>query len=262
MDKYFHPLSNKKTIMHQLDPRVKLLGIISFILISTTLKSYLGLLVVIILLLTFLWGSGMSFLMLVKRLGWVFLFGGALIILFPFITPGSEIYSWHFGKMVIAATHEGIAKAIFLFLRLLSAVLAVTLLNATTGFGEVVDSFRKLHMPELLVSILEFTVRYFFVLYDELTRMKLARKARSFDFEQSIFQKNALKTIVQMIVALFVRSMERAERVYLAMLARGYNGKFAARETERIPTADLFWGTGFVLLIIGVKCFEAGGLIG
>jgi cobalt/nickel transport system permease protein len=79
-------------------------------------------------------------------------------------------------------------------------------------------------MPKLLVGILEFTVRYFFVLGDEVGRMKLARKARAYHLETSILHLKALRTMVQLIAVLFLRSMSRAEKVYLAMLARGYHG--------------------------------------
>lgn len=268
MESFFEQLSKKQTVIHNLDTRVKIISVVAFILISTSLQSAVSLAVGAAFLLFLLKAVGTPFSPIIRRLAWVFLFGGAVIVLFPFITSGKELFILHIGNLKIAATQEGLDKAILLCLRLVSAVLAVTLLNATTGFREIINGFRKLHMPGILVGILEFTVRYFFVLGDELNRMKLARKARAYDLKQSVFHSKALKIIAQLVAVLFVRSMERAERVYLAMLARGYGGEGygrehqPARKGEGIRTADLLWGMGFVFFTLSMKLLETGGLIG
>lgn len=268
MNVFFEQLSNKQTSIHKLDTRVKILSVVGFIFVSSSLQSVFGLAVGAAFIMIILKAVGTPSTPIVHRLAWVFLFGGALIVLFPFITPGNNIYTLDLGILNISATQEGVDKAILLFLRLLSAVLAVTLLNATTGFREIINGFRKLHMPGLLVSIIEFTVRYFFVLGDELLRMKLARKARAFDLNQSIINKKALKTTAQLISVLFVRSMERAERVYCAMLARGYGGeelskdKKPVKRSERVQVADIVWGITFVCFSLSIKLLEAGGFIG
>ncbi|KUO61985.1 MAG: hypothetical protein APF84_04975 [Gracilibacter sp. BRH_c7a] len=268
MNNFFEQLSNKQTIIHELDTRVKIISVVGFILISSSLQSFLGLAVGAAFLMIVLKLVGTPISPILRRLAWILVFGGALIALFPFITPGKEILAWQLGTLKISATQEGVDKAILLFLRLLSAVLAVTLLNATTGFREVINGFRKLHMPNILVSIIEFTVRYFFVLGDELTRMKLARKARGYDLNQSIINRKALMTITQLIAVLFIRSMERAERVYCAMLARGYGGVGSngehrpVKRSERVQMADILWGIGFVCFTLSIKLLEAGGIIG
>ena len=268
MNIFFEQLSNKQTIIHKLDTRVKIVSVVGFIFISSSLQSILGLAVGAAFIMVLLKAVGTPYSSIVRRLAWIFLFGGALIVLFPFITPGREISSWQIGSLSISATQEGIDKAILLFLRLLSAVLAVTLLNATTGFREIINGFRKLSMPAILVGIIEFTIRYFFVLADELTRMKLARKARAYDLNQSIFNTKALKTIAQLIAVLFIRSMGRAERVYFAMLARGYGGEGYVKKhqpvnrNERVQIADILWGIGFVCFTLSIKLLEAGGFIG
>lgn len=268
MENFFEQLSEKQTVIHKLDTRIKICSVVGFILICTSLQSVVGLVAGSVFIVAILMAVGTPFAPIIRRLVWVFLFGGALIVLFPFITPGTEIFILHLGNLDISATQEGLDKAILLFLRLLSAVLAVSLLNATTGFRELINGFRQLHMPGILVSIIEFTVRYFFVLGEELTRMKLARKARAYDLQRSVFNRQALKTMAQIIAVLFVHSMERAERVYLAMLARGYGGEVyggeqqAVRRGEQVQAADLLWGMGFIFFTLSIKLLEAGGLIG
>jgi len=262
MENIFIQLSDKQTVIHGLDTRIKIISVVGYILISSSLRSMVGLTLGAAFLLILLMKVGVPISLLGQRLAWVFLFGGALIILFPFITPGREIVLWQVGNLHIAATQEGVEKAVLLFLRLLSAILAVTLLNATTGFRQIINGFAKLYMPAILVGIIEFTVRYFFVLGDELTRMKLARKARAYDLKQSILLGKSLKTMAQLIAVLFVRSMERAERVYYAMLARGYRGEQETSNDEPFLVADVVWGMGFVFFVLGIKLLEVGGWIG
>lgn len=263
MESFFEQLSKKQTVIHKLDTRVKIISVVIFILISSSLKSMVGLVAGALFIFLILKAVGTPFVSILHRLVWVFFFGGALIILFPFITPGNKIFTIQIGILNLSATQEGLNQALLLFFRLLSAILAVTLLNATTSFREILGGFRKLHMPALLVSIIEFTVRYFFVLKDELERMKLARKARGYNIKKSILYRDALLTMIQLIAVLFIRSMERAERVYLAMLARGYSGiQQPADRSERIQATDMLWGIGFVAFTVSMKLLEAGGMIG
>ena len=263
MHNFFEQLSKKDTILHRLDIRVKIISIVGFILISSSLKSILGLATGAVLIMSILIVIGTPIYAVLHRVAWVFFFGGALIIILPFITPGEDFFTWNLTVVELVATAEGVNKAIILFLRLLSAVLAVTLLNATAGFRKIIGGFRKLKMPGVLVGIIEFAVRYFFVLSDEAARMKLARKARAYDFSRSIAKKNSMKTLAQLVAVLFIRSLERSERVHLAMIARGYgNNPSTGNRSEKIQTADILWGTGFLCFTLSIKLLEVGGFIG
>jgi cobalt/nickel transport system permease protein len=100
------------------------------------------------------------------------------------------------------------------------SVLAVILLSSTTPFPELVKGMEKLHLPELLATLLSFMYRYIFVLTDEVQRMRRARDSRGWSGKW-LWQA---KTIGHMVATLFLRSYERGERVYAAMLARGFDG--------------------------------------
>jgi len=94
----------------------------------------------------------------------------------------------------------------------------VVLLANTTPFSELLPVLRRVRVPALLVTTLALMHRYLFVLADEAERMRRARAARSFTRGRH-FAWRALATVAG---RLFIRASERAERIYAAMCARGW----------------------------------------
>jgi cobalt/nickel transport system permease protein len=92
------------------------------------------------------------------------------------------------------------------------------LLSSTTPFSELLQVLRRLRGPELLITTLALMYRYLFVLADEADRMHRARAGRTFDRRRW----HGWRSLATVISQLFVRSTERAERIYAAMLARGW----------------------------------------
>lgn len=99
-------------------------------------------------------------------------------------------------------------------------VVASILLAATTEIPEILAGMNRLHVPKAIVSIAGFMVRYLEVISDEMGRMRVAMAARGYE-PKMFWQVKALATSAG---ALFIRSYERGERVYLAMVARGFAG--------------------------------------
>jgi cobalt/nickel transport system permease protein len=97
-------------------------------------------------------------------------------------------------------------------------LLAVVLLSNTTPFARILDVLRSVRVPLILLTVLALMYRYVFVLVDEAERMTRARRSRTFD-------RSRIRTwhlLGSVIGQLFVRSTERAERIYAAMCARGW----------------------------------------
>jgi len=97
-------------------------------------------------------------------------------------------------------------------------LLAVVLLSNTTPFGRILDVLRSVRVPPILLTVLALMYRYVFVLVDEAERMTRARRSRTFD-------RSRVRTwhlLGSVIGQLFLRSTERAERIYAAMCARGW----------------------------------------
>jgi len=97
-------------------------------------------------------------------------------------------------------------------------LLTIILLSNTTPFAELLNTLRRIGLPRLLVTILALMYRYIIVLIDEAERLNRARESRTFR-ESRLHKWHSLASLVGQ---LFVRSTERAERIFAAMLARGW----------------------------------------
>ena len=125
------------------------------------------------------------------------------------------------------------------------AVLSVILLSATTPFNKLLRGFEQLKTPKILIMLASFTYRYVFVLVDEAERMKRARDCRCYGGRWLWHSK----VIGQMIGALFLRSYQRGERVYVAMVSRGFEGRALSLGKTRLGPADYLVFTGAVCLL-------------
>ncbi|GAB1822961.1 cobalt ECF transporter T component CbiQ [Herbidospora sp. RD11066] len=123
-------------------------------------------------------------------------------------------------------------------------VAASILLAATTEPRALLLGAQRLRVPQLLIQIATFMLRYLEVILDEMRRMKVARESRGFtprDVRQApVLAKSA--------GALFIRSYERGERVHLAMLSRGYTGTMPTLTDGAAPKAQ--WAMAAVLPIV------------
>jgi cobalt/nickel transport system permease protein len=97
-------------------------------------------------------------------------------------------------------------------------LLAMILLSNTTPFARILDLLRNIGMPAIIVTLLALMYRYLFVLIDEAERMHRARMSRTYEPRKGHWWKATATVISQ----LFIRSSERAERIYAAMLSRGW----------------------------------------
>ena len=92
------------------------------------------------------------------------------------------------------------------------------LLSSTTPFSQLIGLAQRWHLPALLANIVGMMYRYVFVLIDETERMQRARNSRTFTTQK----RHRWLSLSQLVGQIFVRSTERAERIYAAMCARGW----------------------------------------
>jgi len=111
---------------------------------------------------------------------------------------------------------------------------AALLLVATTSFPGICRGLRRLGLPALFVSQLLFLYRYLFVLLEEAMRVVRAREMRSFGKRGA-----GARVFVRVVGTLFLRTVERAERIYGAMLARGFRGEVPSMRQETLRTSDV-----------------------
>jgi len=214
LDEYSH----LESPVHQLDPRAKLVGFALLIIVCVTtppnlcaaFAAYLGLEAAILLMSRLPWKH------VLKRMLVVLPFILVVAAFLPFFSKGGG--SYNLGPVTVSG--HGLIVLWNVAVKSTVSVLAVILLSSTTPFPELLRGMEKLKVPHLLTTLLSFTYRYIFVLMDEMQRMRRARDSRGWS-GRWLWQA---KVIGHMIAALFLRSYERGERVYAAMLARGYDG--------------------------------------
>ncbi len=113
---------------------------------------------------------------------------------------------------------DGMTVFLSIFVRSTLCLLTMILLSNTTPFSGLLEVFRRLGAPALLVTLLALMYRYLFVLIDEAERMQRARVSRTFTKGRT----HVWRLLATVVSQLFIRSSERAERIYSAMCARGW----------------------------------------
>lgn len=112
----------------------------------------------------------------------------------------------------------GLMKFGILIVKSTLSLVTVILLANTTPFHELLRVLRRIHVPPVLVTLLALMYRYIFVLADEMQRMRRARRSRTFGDRR----ERTWVLLSRIVGQLFLRSTERAERIYAAMSARGW----------------------------------------
>ena len=118
------------------------------------------------------------------------------------------------------------------------------LLGATTPIAEILHGLEHLRMPRLMTAIAGFMVRYADVITGELARMRIARESRGYD-PRWFWQARAIASSAG---TLFIRSFERGERVYLAMVSRGYTGAMPLDHDPTVPVSR--WAAALALPVL------------
>lgn len=113
-------------------------------------------------------------------------------------------------------------------------VLASLLLAATTPVHGLLEGLARLRCPAIMIGIATFMLRYLDVMVEEARRMRIARLSRGYD-PRFLWQ---VKAFAVGVGALFLRAFERGERVYLAMISRGYTGRLPAPDRPPTPRGD------------------------
>lgn len=217
-----------QSFIHRLDPRAKLMGAIWFIIIIFLANNWLTYVALTVFVLTAVKLSGINsrfFINGIKPLIWLILFTVILQVLF---TSGQTIW-FRMGPIVIS--QEGMLNGVFIFMRFVLIIFMSTILTLTTMPLSLTDAIEYLLRPLSAVKVpvheialmLSIALRFVPTLMDETEKIMNAQRARGIDFgEGNIYQQ--MKSIVPLLIPLFVSSFNRAEELATAMEARGYKG--------------------------------------
>jgi cobalt/nickel transport system permease protein len=154
----------------------------------------------------------------------------------------------------LTVSGEGLTLFATIALKSWLSVQVALLLTFTTPFHDLVDALGDLRVPRILVAIISFMYRYLAVIGQEAARMTTARAARSASSPSGrVGGSLAWRARVTggMVGSLFVRSYERSERIYAAMLARGFDGTYRHLAAQPVGPGTWAWLVALAALLIG-----------
>lgn len=216
-----------KSPIHALEARTKILGVFAYLVGLFIINSFWGFLLAAISMIIVIKVSSVPFSYIFRGLKVIFLILIFTLVLNIFMMDGTIIWQWHFLKV----TYEGLYRAVFMAVRLLLLVIGTSLLTFCTKPTELTDGLEKLMNPlkragvpaHEIALMMTIALRFIPVLMDEADKIMKAQQSRGADFESgNIFQR--AKSLIPIIVPLFVSSFRIAGDLALAMEARCYQG--------------------------------------
>lgn len=196
---YAEKHDDTETIVHRADARIKLASaLISIVFISFS-KSFYPIAIIMPIVLVLIFIAKVSLLYILNRIGICFPF-----LIFMLLLPPMQ--------------------AIMLLSKSLSTITIIALLMSTTRFSEIISAMTFFRVPRMFTMMLSFLYRYLFLFRENIHKMKCAANSRCFGHKKQ-WNKWNISIISNMTGCLFIRSFEQSERVYNAMLARGYDDK-------------------------------------
>ena len=216
------------SILHKLDPRVKLVTTIVFLIALFVADDWVGYLVATVFLVAVIKLSKVPFHFMIKGLKAIFFI--LLITMFfnLFLTPG-DVVLVQIWKLKI--TDKGLHTAIFMAIRLIYLILGSSVMTLTTtpndltdGLEKLLSPLKKLRVPVHEVSMMmSIALRFIPILLEETDKIMKAQIARGADFEHGNLVQKA-KNLVPLLVPLFISAFRRANDLAMAMEARCYRG--------------------------------------
>ena len=245
--------ASQKGFLQSIDPRIKMITFLLFIIQILFTKSIIILLCLyaFCLLLSFFSNIGLGFFL--KRT-WIFIPLFALFIaipaMFSFFTPGEELVSFKIAGLHIIITHQGLSGAVLFVMRVITSVSFAVLLSITTKHFELLRVLRIFKIPSIFVMTFGMCYRYIFLFVEIIENTYLAIKSR---IGTRVHYKKGQHVVAWNIAHLWLRSYQLNEDVYKAMLSRGYQGEAFVLDEFRTQLRDWLWLC--LVLIISVFLF-------
>ena len=216
-----------ESIIHKLDPRVKLGGTLLYIISLFLFGSYLGYVIAAAFLGIVIRLSHVPFKFMVKGMRAIFFLLLITVGFNLFLTPGRELVS--FWKLTITA--EGVSMAVTMAVRLTLLIIGSSVMTLTTTPNNLTDGMEKMMKPlkvfrvpvHEVAMIMSIALRFIPILMEETDKIMKAQIARGADFDSGNVVQRA-KALVPLLVPLFISAFRRANDLAMAMEARCYRG--------------------------------------
>lgn len=252
--RYLDTLSYKDSVIHRLDPRVKLVVTVFYILAVVSFPKYelAGLVPFFIFPVVLVSLADLPVGLLARKMIAVSPFAILVGIANPLF---DQQVVFHLGSLPVTGGWISFAS---ILLRFIFTVSAALILIATTSFPGICFALKRLKVPRALVVQLHFLYHFIFVLMDEALRMVRARDMRALQRRGA-----GVKVYVHLLGTLLLRTMDRAERVHQAMFSRAFNGRFyVARGAAGITRQDGLFFVAWTVFFILCRSYNISQIIG
>lgn len=237
------------SLIHRLDPRVKIVVAFLFSVVVAVSNRFLVLLLALALGLCIALLVKLPLKQLVLRLAPVNLFIIFLWFFLPFTFEGKPLFS--VGPLV--GTHEGVLYAARISLKSNTIMAVLIALVASTSLLTLGHAMHHLKIPKKLVQLFFFTYRYIDVIHKEYLRLVNAMKVRGFRPGTNM---HTYRTFAYLVGMLLVRSSDRADRVHGAMVCRGFRGNLYSLSAFSLEACDIICLILMLALILGLGVLE------
>lgn len=225
------------------DPRLRIVFTLASAIVFLSVRHHAVLVMVLVLMLAICGvHRGIGWRVLRRRLVAVNLFSLMLLVFIPWSTDGNPLFHWG----PLAYTREGALDAFLIALKANAVVLVVTWLLTPVEPMMLGHAVAGLGAPERLVQLYVLTVRYLRVLEDEYRRLRRAMTIRGFRARADL---HTLRTFGNLVGMLLIRALDRAERIWQAMVCRGFMGRFPRGAQPRLGVLDAAIAVGAVVVL-------------
>ena len=250
---YIDEYSHLDSFIHRRDPRIKILVFFSLIFFAALLSetSPISFILTGLLMLVLLRLSRIPLVFVFRKTAALFPFILMAAIFVPFLKsakPGPGLAS---GLAGLPISYNGLRIFLSITAKAGLSLVAMTLLISSTDFPRLLKAFEQLRIPSLFIMIVSFMYRYIFVLQDELMKMRLAKDSRTVGGSRWLH----IRAQANMLGVLFVRAYERAEKVYLAMCSRGFDGKMRIISDFKLKPGDFIFLAGIEIILVSIRIF-------
>jgi cobalt/nickel transport system permease protein len=243
------PFAVGDSLLHRLDPRLRLLAAAGFSCVVAVCREFPALFAALILSMALVALARLRIGEVLRRLLVVNGLVAFIWMVIPFTFPGEPLF--RLGPF--GAAREGIELAAQITLKSNAIVLAFMALVATMPLATAGHALHRLRVPDKIVHLFLMTYRYIFVLEQEYHRLVRAACIRGFQPGTNL---HTYRTYAYLVGMLFVRAMERAERVRWAMLCRGFKRKFYCLQEFRAGPGSFLFLLLMSAAVLGIAALE------
>ena len=226
-------LSTRHSFCTRMDPRWKLAALVSAAIAAALLRNLVPAVVALLAALVLTGLSRLPVAWYLSRLGMLLLFLGLFAVPMPFLSR-DDGPAWLLGT--VRVSQHGLIMALLLISKAVAIFTLMFILFATAPLDATLKAAHSLRVPGLIVQLIVLTLRYVWVLSNELTLIRVALRVRGY---RNRLTRHSYRTIGHVAGTLLVRGSERAERVGQAMRCRGFDGRFRSLTEFRTSPIDV-----------------------